>query len=271
MSDVALNRIRTGLMGLVMLFFIFPMIFMFMVSLKSQSDIASGGFFPEQLFWQNYPDAFGSVAVATFLRNSIIVATVGALITLLIAVPATHTIVRHQVGGKFLPAFILATYVAPPIVALLPLFFLLRSTGLINTSIGLAIVYGVMNLPVAFWLLSSFVRHLPVDFEEAARIDGAGHLGVLRHIVVPLMLPGIISTGIICMILGYNEFLLASFFTRSEATQTLPVGLSLFQGDRQLRFGQMAVASLVGIIPLYFLAAFFQRWLIRGLTTGGVR
>ncbi len=271
MSDLAWRRIRVGLTGLVMLFFVFPMIFMFMVSLKSQSDIAAGGFFPAELFWQNYPDAFGSVAVATFLRNSIIVAIGGAIITLVIAVPATHTIVRHRVGGKFLPAFILATYVAPPIVALLPLFFLLRTVGLIDTSIGLAIVYGVMNLPVAFWLLSSFVRRLPADFEEAARIDGAGHLTVLRHIVVPLLLPGIVSTGIICMILGYNEFLLASFFTRSEATQTLPVGLSLFQGDRQLRFGQMAVASLVGIMPLYFLAAFFQRWLIRGLTSGGVQ
>ena len=159
---------------------------------------------------------------------------------------------------------------APPIVALLPLFFLLRTTGVINTSIGLALVYGMMNLPVAFWLLSSFVRRLPMEIEEAALIDGAGPLAILRHIVVPLLLPGIVSTGIICMILGYNEFLLASFFTRSEATQTLPVGLSLFQGDRQLRFGQMAVASLVGIVPLYCMATFFQRWLIRGLTSGAV-
>ncbi len=269
-ADRNWDRLRRVLTGLVMLFFIFPMIFMFMVSLKSQPDIASGGFFPEALFWQNYPDAFGSVAVATYLRNSLVVAVGGAIITLLVAIPATHAIVRHRVGGKFLPVFILATYVAPPIVALLPLFFLLRTTGLINTSVGLALVYGIMNLPVAFWLLSSFVRRLPVEFEEAATIDGAGHFTVLRYIVVPLMLPGIVSTGIICMILGYNEFLLASFFTRSEATQTLPVGLSLFQGDRQLRFGQMAVASLVGIVPLYLLAAFFQRWLIRGLTSGGV-
>ena len=88
----------------------------------------------------------------------------------------------NRIGGKFLPAFILATYVAPPIVALFPLFFLLRSIGLVNTLFGMALVYGVMNLPVAFWLLSSFVRRLPEELEDAARIDGAGlRLGALPH------------------------------------------------------------------------------------------
>ncbi|MEM7024759.1 MAG: carbohydrate ABC transporter permease, partial [Pseudomonadota bacterium] len=135
----------------------------------------------------------------------------------------------------------------------------------------LILVYGVMNLPVAFWLLSSFVARLPRELEEAAVIDGGGYITVLWRVVVPLLMPGIVSTGIICLILAYNEFLLASFFTRSESTQTLPIGLSLYQGDRQLRYGQMAVASLVGMIPLYVLATFFQRWLIRGLTTGAVR
>ena len=192
--------------------------------------------------------------------------------TLVIAVPATHAIVRYRIGGKFLPAFILATYVAPPIVALFPLFFLLRSIGLVNTLFGMALVYGVMNLPVAFWLLSSFVRRLPEELEDAARIDGAGlRLGPLPHHRAAAH-AGIISTGIICLILAYNEFLLASFLTRSESTQTLPVGLSLYQGDRQLRYGQMSVASLIGIVPVYLLAMFFQRWLIpRGLTAGSTR
>ena len=84
-------------------------------------------------------------------------------------------------------------------------------------------------------------------------------------------MPGIVSTLIICLILAYNEFLLAAFLTRSEATQTLPVGLSLYQGDRQLRYGQIAVASLVGMAPVYLLAVFFQRWLVRGLTAGAVK
>ena len=104
----------------VVLFFIFPMIFMFMVSFKAQPDIASGGFIPQEWFWQNYPDAWNSVAVGTYLRNSIVVAACGALVTLVIAVPATHAIVRYRIGGKFLPAFILATYVATPDRGALP-------------------------------------------------------------------------------------------------------------------------------------------------------
>ncbi|MCY4260255.1 MAG: ABC transporter permease subunit, partial [Rhodobacteraceae bacterium] len=97
---------------------------------------------------------------------------------------------------------------------------------------------------------------------------GVGYFRILRSIVIPLLMPGIASTGIICLILAYNEFLFASFLARSQDTQTVPIGLSLFQGDRQLRYGQMAVASLAAMIPVYLLALFFQRGLVRGLTTG---
>lgn len=256
---------------LALLFFVFPMIYMVMISLKTQSDISTGGFFPTEIFWQNYPDAFASIAVDIYLRNSAFAAIIGATISLVLAVPATHAMVRFRVGGKFLPAFVLATYVAPPIVALFPLFFLMKSIGLNNSIIGLGIVYGVMNLPVAFWLLSSFVRRLPVELEEAAYIDGASYFGVLRRVALPLLMPGIVSTGIICLILSYNEFLLGAFLNKPDATKTLPTGLALYQGDRQLRYGQMAVASLAGIAPVYVLATFFQRWLIRGLTSGGVK
>lgn len=262
------NRLYLPLILLTLAFFTFPILYMAMVSLKSQSDIATGDVFPRLLFWQNYPDAFASVALEKYLRNSAVVATCGALLTLLIAVPATHAINRYNLGGKWLPAVILGSYVAPPIVALFPIFFLLKNIGLVNTLPGMALVYGVMNLPVAFWLLSSFVRRLPVELEEAAVIDGASYWTTLRLIVVPLLMPGIVSTGIICVILAYNEFLLASFLARSEDTQTVPVGLSLYQGDRQLRYGQMAVASLAAMAPIYFLAMFFQRWLVRGLTSG---
>lgn len=255
----------------VLAFFTFPVLFMALVSLKGQADISTGDIFPTTLFWQNYPDAFKAITLDKYLRNSAIVATFGAALTILIAVPATHAIVRFRLGRGWLPAVILGTYIAPPIVALFPLFYLLRNLGLVNTHLGLILVYGVMNLPVAFWLLSSFVRRLPVELEEAARVDGVRYFRVLRSVVIPLLMPGIASTAIICLILSYNEFLFASFLARSADTQTVPVGLSLFQGDRQLRFGQVAVASLAAMLPVYLLAVFFQRWLLRGLTSGAVK
>lgn len=268
MSSPWLRRVATAL---VLVFFLLPIAHLVMVSLKSQATIALGGFFPRELFWQNWPDAFASIPIAGYLANSAVAALGGAGLTLLLAVPATHAIVRYGIGGRALPGVILGIYIAPPIVALFPLFYLLRWLGLVNSVAGLALVYGLMNLPVAFWLLAGFVRRLPAEIEDAAAIDGAGYLQTLLRITVPLLMPGIVSTGIICLILAYNEFLLAAFLTRSEATQTLPVGLSLYQGDRQLRYGQMAVASLVGMMPVYLMATLFQRWLIRGLTSGAVR
>jgi multiple sugar transport system permease protein len=259
--------------GLVVLvaFYLLPTLYMLVVSFKSQDEIAADHVFPAVLFWQNWPDAYSSIALLIYLRNSAVVAILSTTLTLLIAVPATHAIIRYEIGGRSLPSFILSTYVAPPIVALIPLFFLMRSAGLVSTLPGLVLVYAVMNLPVAFWLLASFVRRLPVELEEAAVIDGAGYLAVLRKVVLPLLAPGIVGTGIICAILAYNEFLLASFLMRSEATQTVPVGLSLFQGDKRLRYGQMAVASLSAMLPVYLAALFFQRWLVRGLTSGAIK
>jgi multiple sugar transport system permease protein len=193
------------------------------------------------------------------------------ILTLLLAVPATYAMVRHGVGGKVLYNALLSSYVAPPIVALLPIFYLLRRIHGIDTLWGLALIDGLASVPVAVWLLDAFVRQVPREIEEAARVDGAGLLQILTRIVFPLIMPGVVATGIICFILSYNELLFALVMTYRPETQTLPVGISLFQGDRLVNFGQMAAASLTGMIPVYLVALFFQRWLIRGLTLGAVK
>jgi len=143
--------------------------------------------------------------------------------------------------------------------------------GLNNTLVGLTLVYALVNVPVAVWLLEGFIRRLPVEIEEAARIDGAGTLRMLWSVVVPLLLPSLVAIGIIVAILNYNEFLLATFLTQSVDAQTFPVALSLFYGDRTPHFGKIAAASFIGVIPVFAAAVFFQRWLVGGLTTGAVR
>jgi multiple sugar transport system permease protein len=190
------------------------------------------------------------------------VACFSSLLTLIIALPATYAMVRLKVGGRFLPAFTLATYVAPPVVALIPLFLLLRWLGLLNTVAGLILVNGVANLPVAFWLLSGFLRRLPPEIDEAAWMDGAGHVTVICRIIAPMLTPGLVA---------YDEFLLASAFSNDESSRTLPVAIALFQGERLINFGQMAVASLTGILPVYLIGLFAQRFLIGGLTAGSIK
>jgi multiple sugar transport system permease protein len=261
---------RFGL-AIVLAFFLVPILYLLSVSLTPQAEILSGTILPDSPAWHNWPDAYEATTLSLFVRNSAIVAGLSAVVTLLIAVPATYAMVRFGTGGKPLYSFMLSSYVAPPIVALLPIFYLLRRIHGIDTLWGLALVHAVANVPVAVWLLDSFFRQVPRDIEEAAWVDGAGIVGALIRMVVPLIAPGIVAAGIICLILSYNEFLFAVVITYTPETQTLPVGISLFQGDRLVNYGQMAAASLSGMAPIYLVALFFQRWLIRGLTHGAVK
>lgn len=263
--------VRGLLLTLVLVFFLTPIVYLTLVSLTPQPEVLSGQIIPSRIAWENWPNAFDSVQVTLFLRNSIIVAALSALVTMGIAVPATYAMVRFRTGGSFLRSAVLSSYVAPPIVAVIPLFFLLKTTSLIDTLPGLALVHALANLPVAIWLLDSFVREIPVDLEEASWVDGNGRFGTLLRIVLPLLTPGLVAVAIICIILSYNEFLFALVMTYRPETQTLPVGIALFQGDRLVQFGQMAAASLTGMIPIYVVALFFQRGLVRGLTMGAVK
>lgn len=252
-------------------FILTPILYLAATSFKTKDEILLGNFFPKSLYWQNWPDAFDTVDLALFMRNSLVVGLLSVLVTLFIAIPATYSMVRFLTGGKPLYSVVLGSYVAPPIVALLPLFYLLRRINGIDTLWGLALVHGLASVPIAIWLLDSFVRAIPIEIEEAATIDGAGLLQTLVCIVVPLISPGIAATGIICLILSYNELLFALVMTYRPDTQTLPVGISLFQGDRLVNYGQMSAASLAGILPVYVLALIFQRYLISGRIRGAIK
>jgi multiple sugar transport system permease protein len=157
------------------------------------------------------------------------------------------------------------------VVAVLPLYYLLKHTGLTNSVLGLALVTGLVNVPVAVWLLEGFVRRVPLELEEAAWLDGLGSGRTLGRIVLPLIAPGVAAALLICLFLSYNEFLFAVSFSQTTGSQTLPVGLSLFQGDRTVQFGQQAAASLIAVAPMYVVAVLAQRWLVSGLTTGALR
>lgn len=256
---------------LLILFFVTPVAFLIALSFKTKEDVLSGAFLPTRLTLENWPDAFEAAPLATFLGNSVLVSVLSAALTLALTLPAAYAVLRLGHGGKWLSDATLSSFMAPPVVAVLPLFFLLRATGLLNTQIGLALVYGFTNVPVAWWLIAPFFRRLPIEVEHAARLDGANPWQIFTRIVLPMIAPGIAATGLIIIILAYNEFFFASVFTLSDSTRTLPVGVSLFQGDRLVNFGQMAVASLTGIAPVYLLALFLQRHLVQGLAHGGVK
>ncbi len=252
-------------------FFALPIAYLASVSFKTKDDVLTGAFLPHAPTLANWPGAFSASPLLTFLCNSIAIAVGGGLLTIAITVPAAYGVIRLGVGKRWLPQAILSSYVAPPIVALIPLFFLFRAAGLINSLAGLVLIEAMLNVAVAFWLLSPFIRRMPVEIEEAAELDGASRLRTLLSVILPAIAPGIAATTIVVIVLAYDEFLFASAFSFADATRTLPVGVSLFQGDRLVNFGQMAAASLTGVAPVYVVALFAQRWLIGGLSHGGLK
>ncbi len=270
-ARAALHGGRLAATVLTVAFFALPIAYLLSVSFKTKDDILTGSFLPHNPTLANWPGAFAAAPLGTFIGNSVLVAVLSGLLTIVLTVPAVYAVERMAVARRWLPQAVLSSYMAPPIVALIPLFFLFRAAGLINTHVGLIIVYAIANVPVAYWLLTPFVRRVPLEIEEAAALDGAGRLRTLLSVVVFVIAPGIAATTIIVTVLAYNEFLFASAFSFSDATRTLTVGVSLFQGDRLINFGQMAVASLSGIAPVYALALFAQRWLLRGLSEGSIK
>ncbi len=248
-----------------------PVLYMVGMSFKSPDDILSTRILPSRLAWENWTSAFQNWPILTYLGNSVGTGVIAVAVALVIAIPANYAIARLRAGGDRALGFIVSAYIAPPVVAVIPLFVLVRTVGLMDSVIGLGIVEGLLLTPVAVWLLDGFFRAVPFEIDEAAQIDGCGPVRTLWAVVLPLVAPGVVAVAIIVFILVYNDFLIPLLLTQSPGSQTLPVGISLMQGGREVMFGQMAAASLAGLIPVYLLALFLQRWLIGGLTQGSVK
>jgi multiple sugar transport system permease protein len=254
-------------------FILLPLLFMVTTSIKEPIEIReSGALLPTRgLYFINWINAFNTEPLVMFLRNSTIVAVISTLIVLLIAVPTSYSIVRFTTGGEALPSLILGGYVMPPIVVSIPIFMGIKSLGLSNSLSGLIITHIILNVTIAVFLMDSFIRSIPRELEEAAWIDGYSRFDTLRRVVLPLIRNGVIATGIIVLILSWNEFLMALLLTYDPSAQTFPVGISRYQGQHGLQFGEMSAAALTGIIPIYILVFFFQRYVVAGLTRGGVK
>lgn len=265
------SAVATGTLLLGLMLTLVPILYLVSVSLMDRAEITSGILVSASPKWENWADVLDGSPIPRAILNSLIAAVLGSVLTLVFALPGAWAIVRYRTGGRTLGATLMSPWLLPPIVAVLPIMTLLRTLGLANTLAGLTIVYALVNIPVAVWLLEGFIRKLPVELDEAAQLDGAGSWRVLLAIVAPLVSPALIAVGIIVAILNYHEFLLATFLTQSADSQTLTVALSLFLGERLTHTGKIAAAAVVGIVPVFALATIMQRWLVDGLTSGSVK
>ena len=158
----------------------------------------------------------------------------------------------------------------PPIAIIIPIYLLMGKLRLLDTYAGLLLIYIAMDIPYIVWMMMSFFEEIPKELDESAMVDGCSKLGVLRRIIIPLSMPGVVSTGVFVFILSWSEFLFALILT-STRTKTLPVAISSFITDQGVEWGNMAAAGSALILPLAIMFYFIQKFLIRGLTFGAVK
>ena len=222
--------------------------------------------------FEHFYNVFAVKHFQYFVLNSAIVAGATTLLCLALGMLAAFALARFDVKGRFgILGLILSISMFPQIAIVAPLYLIMSSLGLLDSYAGLVAVYLALGLPLVVWVLFGYLHAIPRELDEAARIDGAGPLRTLTFIILPLALPGIVTTGLLAFIAAWNEFMFALAFTSTIAHQTIPVGIANFQNLYYVPWGDLAAASVAVTLPLVALVLVFQRRIIAGLTQGAVK
>jgi len=268
--DVVTYLIIIGVVG----FALFPIIWTFLTSLKVEKDIITINlqYLPQSITFDNYTAIWNRSGFPTLITNSAIVTVMTLLTTMLIGTLAAYSLSRYQFRGRnWILQFYLVIRMFPVVLMIVPLFVIMRRLSLLDTRFGLALAYTTFLLPFCVWMMKGFFDSIPVDLEEAARIDGCTRLGALIRIALPLVRSGLVATAVFIGIASWNEFLFALMLTTSQGSRTWPVGLQLMIGEFQLPWGSFSAGGIISIIPIIIFFAIVQRSIIRGITAGAMK
>ena len=259
---------------LVIAYALLPVAWILSLSLKPAADLSDRRFLPRQVSLEHYGAIFADAQFPAALWNSIGIASIATLLSVLIAMFAAYAIVRLRFRGRQLVlGAALSIAMFPPVAIIGPLFELWRTLGLYDTWPGLILPYMTFTLPLAIWTLAAFFREIPWDLDQAARVDGATRLQAFRHVIVPLAAPGVFTAAILVFIFAWNDFLFAAALTSTDAARTVPAAIAFFTGSSrfELPTGSIAAASVVVTVPVTLLVVIFQRRIVAGLTAGAVK
>jgi trehalose/maltose transport system permease protein len=268
---------RTGfyaLVAVIIVVAVFPFYYAILTSFKSGTALFRVDYWPTELSLANYAEIFSHGSFGLNLGNSLLIASLVVALSLLLAVTAAYALARvHFRGRSLLLLAILSVSMFPQIAVLAGLFELIRWIGIFNTPFALIFSYMIFTLPFTVWVLTTFMRDLPIEIDEAAIVDGASPWVVITRVFMPLMWPALVTTGLLAFIAAWNEFLFALTFTSSDAQRTVPVAIALLSGGSQFEipWGNIMAASVIVTVPLVVLVLIFQRRIISGLTAGGVK
>ena len=261
--------------ALVVIVSVYPFLYTVTTSLKTGTALFSTSLLPANPTLQNYITLFqGKQPFGTQLGNSVMVATTTVVLSMLMAVTASYALGRITFKGKgLLLLVILAVSMFPQVAVLSGMFELMQALGLYNRTMGLVVPYTVFTLPFTVWMLTTFMRQLPRELEEAAIMDGCGPLRIIFQVFMPLLAPALVSTGLLAFIGAWNEFMFALTFVSDDFNRTVPVGISMISGATayEIPWGSIMAASVIVTVPLVALVLVFQKKIVSGLTAGAIK
>jgi multiple sugar transport system permease protein len=258
------------LIGVILLWTVVPLAWMVLTSLKPADKLTSN---PPTLAFtptlQHYSDLFDN-DIGGYAVNSILAAGVSTLIAVSLGCLAGYGLARSRFRGKDHVSFwIISTRMAPIAAAVLPLFVIFRGLGLLGSTWGLIVAYLTFNLPFAIWIMNAFFAGLPPALEEAAMVDGASRWTAFRRIALPLVLPGIATTTVLCLVFSWNDYAFAATFSGPDS-QTLPIAASQLVTQTEIDWGQLTAIGTMVVAPMIVVGLVVRRWLVTGLTLGAV-
>jgi multiple sugar transport system permease protein len=258
--------------GLALLLFLFPIFWMALTSFKvpAQAFTSTPSLFFEPTL-ENYREVLVQRHFGTYIKNSIVVGLIATVLTLALAVTIAYPLARYSLKGeKQITMWILSLRIVPPIVTIVPLYIIFSRAKMVDQYPAIVIMYTFMNLPLAIWMLRGFFADIPRELEEASLVDGSSPLGSFFRIALPLVLPGLVSTGMLSLIFCWNEFLFANVLTAAKV-KTAPVGLTEYATPVSVLWTQIMAAGSVVVLPVLVAGVFIQRYLVRGLAMGAVK
>ncbi|HWC01223.1 MAG TPA: carbohydrate ABC transporter permease [Methylomirabilota bacterium] len=253
---------------------LFPLLWTLVTSLKRPTDAVAypPRWIPDPVTLQNYVDVLTRTALPWQILNTMIAASLAALVVVATSSLAGYGFSRFDFRGKdVLLISLLGCVMVSGATKVVPLYLMLHKAGLLNSLSGLGLVYSVEFLPISVWLMKSYVDTIPVELDEAASVDGCSRLRTFFRIVLPLSLPGVIAVALITFVRSAQEFIYAATFLTETGVKTSPVGLYMFFTELGVEWGHLTAASLVIVLPIVLVFLILQKWFVSGLTMGAVR
>jgi multiple sugar transport system permease protein len=252
----------------------FPALWVLFTSLKTERELMTVPItlWPAAPTLENYLRVFVDQPIGLFLWNSVVVATAATILCVAVSALAAYALVRLRLPAPGIILSVLMAVAMFPLISLVvPLFTVMRDAGMLNRWPALILPYAVLSMPVCTMVLVSFFQDIPRDLENAAMIDGCTRLGALWHVVIPLTAPGVFTAAILAFVNAWDEFLLALTLSPKIASRTLPVGITLYQGEFSFPWPIISAALVIAIVPICILIAVFQERVVGGLTSGGMK